>query len=143
MKPLKLGHVHLKVRDLARSTKFYTELLGLRVEEQVGNYAFLTDGVLHHVIALQALGSQAAPPAVRSIGLYHVAFEVASSSELSTVLQLLNEWRVQYTVVDHGISVAAYFEDPDGNGVEIYLDTRTATDGRDRWDGQSKAAQLE
>ena len=90
MKPLKLGHVHLKVRDLARSTKFYTELLGLRVEEQVGNYAFLTDGVLHHVIALQALGSQAAPPAVRSIGLYHVAFEVASSSELSTVLQLLN-----------------------------------------------------
>ena len=39
--------------------------------------------------------------------------------------------------MDHGISKALYFDDPDGNGVEVYLDTRAERDQR-RWSGQNE-----
>jgi catechol-2,3-dioxygenase len=38
--------------------------------------------------------------------------------------------------VDYGISKALYFEDPDGNGVEVYLDTRAENDRR-TWEGKT------
>jgi len=38
--------------------------------------------------------------------------------------------------VDHGISKALYFDDPDGNGLEVYVDTRTEND-RWTWDGRN------
>src|SRR5690349_11407037 len=73
----KIGHAHLKVRDLQRSIDFYTRFLGLNVTEVVGNhYAFLTAGTYHHEIALQNVGSGAPQPPSRGTGLYHVAFEV-------------------------------------------------------------------
>ncbi len=50
----KIGHAHLKVRDLDRAIEFYTRFLGMHLTERVGNhYAFLTSGPLHHEIALQ------------------------------------------------------------------------------------------
>ena len=40
----KIGHAHLKVRDLQRTIDFYTRFLGLKVTEVVGDhYAFLTN----------------------------------------------------------------------------------------------------
>src|SRR5437016_14557843 len=73
----KIGHAHLKVRDLQRSVDFYTRFLGLHVTEQVDNaYVFLTGGAFHHEIALQNVGSNAPHPPSHGTGLYHVAFEV-------------------------------------------------------------------
>jgi len=39
--------------------------------------------------------------------------------------------------VDHGISKALYFDDPDGNGLEVYADTR-AERGVSEWDGTNE-----
>jgi len=41
---------------------------------------------------------------------------------------------VPVAAVDHGISKALYFADPDGNGVEVFLDTR---EERATWGGVS------
>jgi catechol 2,3-dioxygenase len=133
MIPLKLGHVHLKVRDLDRSVAFYTELLGLSVTEQVGNYAFLGDGNLHHVVALQGLGIDAPRPARDVTGLYHVAFEVPDEVTFDDRVHKARELARLVQTVDHGISWAAYFNDPDGNGIEIYLDRRSVPGGRSLW----------
>ena len=43
---------------------------------------------------------------------------------------------VTVSPVDHGISKALYFTDPDGNGLEAYLDTREANDQMD-WHGRN------
>jgi catechol 2,3-dioxygenase len=73
----RIGHAHLKVRDLKRAIAFYTEALGLEITEVVGDhYAFLTDGDMHHAIALQSVGENAPSPTRESTGLYHIAFEV-------------------------------------------------------------------
>jgi catechol 2,3-dioxygenase len=121
---MKLGHVHLKVRNLDRSVAFYSKVFHLRVTEQLGGFAFLTGSDMHHTVALQEVGAAAAAPAGHSVGLYHVAFEVPDEAALADTLHLLTEMGTAVYPVDHQISKALYFQDPDGNGLEVYLDTR-------------------
>ncbi|MCB0328438.1 MAG: VOC family protein [Bdellovibrionales bacterium] len=141
---MKLGHVHLKVKELTRAEKFYTTALNATVSERLeDHYSFLTVGEAHHDIALQALGSSAAPPPLNAVGLYHSAFEVKETAELKEVIRRLDSMNIHYQMVDHGISWALYTEDPDGNGVEFYLDRRRAAKGRTIWNGYSTRLTLD
>lgn len=130
-----LGHVHLKVRNLERAIAFYTELLDLAVTERHDSFAFLSWGEHHHDLALQALGPEAPPPG-DGVGLYHVAFEVDDEGTLRSTFRQLRDAGVAVTPVDHGISKALYFADPDGNGIEVYLDTRSRLE--EDWQGLSR-----
>lgn len=134
----KIGHAHLKVRDLDRSIEFYTTYLGLHLTERVGNaYAFLTAGAMHHEIALQQVGMHAPQPPAHSTGLYHVAFEVPGKRSFAVAYQKLVQSNIPVASVNHYISWAMYFDDPDGNGLEIYWDTRNEADGRMLWRGEN------
>jgi catechol 2,3-dioxygenase len=134
----KIGHAHLKVRDLRRSIDFYTRFLALHVTEQVEDaYVFLTGGSFHHEIALQNVGPDAPHPPAQGTGLYHVAFEVPDKRSFARAYRTLTEAGVQVAVIDHYISWAMYFNDPDGNGLEIYWDTRNEPGGRQLWRGEN------
>lgn len=135
-RPTHLGHVHLKVSDLTRALTFYTEVLGLDVEERYAGFVFLTFGHHHHDVALQELGADASGPG-QGVGLYHAAFEVETATALASVFERLEARGISATPVDHRISKALYFDDPDGNGIEVYLDTRTET-GHERWNGTNQ-----
>lgn len=134
----KIGHAHLKVRDLDRAIDFYTRYLGLHETERVGNrYAFLTTGPFHHEIALQQVGPDAPQPLAHGTGLYHVAFEVPDRRSFAEAYRTLVEAGIPVAPVDHFISWAMYFDDPDGNGLEIYCDSRDMPDGRPLWHGEN------
>lgn len=46
---VKLGHVHLKVRDLDAAVDFHVALFGMRVTERAGGrFAFLSASAAHH-----------------------------------------------------------------------------------------------
>ena len=139
MKALRLSHAHLKVRELERSVTFYRELLGLQITEQVDRaYAFLTGGPEHHTLALQALGPNAPNALERAVGLYHIAFEVENREAFSEAWERLTQAGIPFYPVDHRISWALYFEDPDGNGLEIFLDRRQDPDGAPIWAGANR-----
>jgi catechol 2,3-dioxygenase len=134
----KIGHAHLKVRNLERSVDFYTRYLGLHLTEQVGQaYVFLTTGSYHHELALQQVGPDAPQPASSSVGLYHVAFEVPDKRAFAEAYRTLRDAGIAVAPVDHLISWAIYFDDPDGNGLEIYCDTRNEPGGRALWYGEN------
>jgi|AntRauTorcE11898_2_1112593.scaffolds.fasta_scaffold00426_4 catechol 2,3-dioxygenase len=138
-----LGHVHLKVTDTERAVEFYRDVLGLEVTERMGRYAFLTFGEHHHDLALQGIGAPEtdddvpATPRGPGVGLYHSAWEVESADALREAAEGLRERGVTFTAVDHGISKALYFDDSDGNGVEVYLDTRDERD-IEQWNGRNE-----
>ena len=120
-----IGHIHLKVADLERSVKFYTEILGFEVMTRMGNQAaFLSAGGYHHHIGLNTWESAGGnPPPQGSTGLYHFAILVPNRKELAKVFKRLTDKKYLIDgASDHVVSEALYLHDPDGNGIEIYAD---------------------
>ena len=135
----KLGHVHIKVSDLNRSIEFYTRFFNLKVVERIGShYAFLSGSEAHHELALQNVGPHAPQPEPDGIGLYHIAFEVPDRASFANAYKTLTNAEIEVYPVNHFISWALYFSDPDGNGLEIYLDTRKESQGDHLWHGYSE-----
>ncbi|MBC7772566.1 MAG: VOC family protein [Pyrinomonadaceae bacterium] len=121
----RIGHVHLKVADLARSLKFYCGILGFEITQRLGeSAAFISAGGYHHHIGLNTWESAGGyPPPKRSTGLYHVAIVYASRALLADALRRLNDAGIELDgAADHGVSEALYLHDPDQNGVELYWD---------------------
>ena len=120
-----VGHIHLKVSDLERSIKFYTEVLGFDLTTRLGNSAaFLSAGGYHHHIGLNTWESKGGSlPHPNSTGLYHFAILMPNRKELARAVKRLHDynWPID-GAADHGVSEAIYLRDPDGNGVELYWD---------------------
>jgi len=131
-----VGHIHLKVSDLDRSIQFYTEVLGFEVTTRMGDSAaFLSAGGYHHHIGLNTWESEGGKsPAPHTTGLYHFAILVPDRRELARAIQRLadHDWPID-GMADHGVSEAIYFRDPDGNGIEIYVDRP-----KDQWPKDDK-----
>jgi catechol 2,3-dioxygenase len=120
-----IGHVHLKVSDLARAEAFYCGLLGFTVMVRYGADAvFISAGGYHHHIGLNTWYSKGAQPAPkRAPGLFHTAVLYPARRDLAFALRRLLDAGYPLTgASDHGVSEALYLDDPDGNGVELYWD---------------------
>ena len=130
----RIGHIHLTVADLHRSLAFYRDLLGFTVTMWSGDSAvFLSAGGYHHHIGLNTwAGKGASPPPSGHTGLYHFAILYPNRHELAKALKrLLDAHYPLQGTSDHGVSEAIYVADPDGNGVELYVDRPQETWPRD------------
>ena len=119
-----IGHVHLKVSDLDRAIAFYRDVLGFELQQRMGDEAaFLSAGGYHHHIGLNTWQSKGgSPPAPGTTGLFHFAIRYPDRPALANALKRVLDAGIPIGASDHGVSEAIYFEDPDGNGIEIYRD---------------------
>lgn len=134
----KLGHVVIQVRDLERSTRFYTEILNFRVSDNatVGG-VFLTGIGDHHTIGLfPSDGDKAEIPPEGAVRLHHFALQVETMDELFDIRAYLQErgvpikWEGRRAMGGH---TSVEFLDPDGYHVELYCDMdQIAPGGRSR-----------
>jgi catechol 2,3-dioxygenase len=125
------GHVVLKVSDLARAERFYTERLGFRRVGWRRGMVFLRCGDQHHDLALLEIGPDGVKCEDPHLGLFHIALAVSSLDDLVRAYHDLKTAGVEiFGSVDHVVSKSFYLEDPDGNEIELYAD-----EPRERWEG--------
>ena len=125
IRPRKVGHVVLRVRDLKRAEQFYTEVLGFEVVARLKRPrgVFFTLGEQHHDLAVLEAPPEADTLKENQIGLHHIALQVRNFAELQECYRTLKANNVTITgTIDHLITKSVYFLDPDGNGFEIYCD---------------------
>jgi catechol 2,3-dioxygenase len=126
---MSIGHVHLRVADLARATAFYRDVLGFDVMAYGPDFglpgaAFLSSGGYHHHIGLNTWESEGATrPPEGHTGLYHFAILYPDHRKLGlAVRRLLDRGYPIDGAEDHGATVSVYLRDPDGNNIELYYD---------------------
>jgi len=131
-----MGAVTLMVANLDAMKAYYTGAIGLEVIAETGNSTILgTDRkpvmILQHNPALKHAGQHEA-------GLFHSAFLYKTEADLAwAVASVASKHNTSFTgSADHLVSKAFYFNDPEGNGVELYFD-------RDRTDWSWKHGQIE
>ncbi|MFQ5947945.1 MAG: VOC family protein [Acidimicrobiia bacterium] len=121
MKIKRLNHAVLFVSDVESAVDFYQGVLGLEVISQQGQMAFLRapQSENHHDLGLFGLGAEASRPARRSVGLYHLAWEVGTIDELAAARETLLAAGAYVGESDHGATKSVYGSDPDGNEFEV------------------------
>jgi catechol 2,3-dioxygenase len=142
----KIGHVVLNCRDLERSVKFYTEVLGFQVSDvypadmMPGGMVFMRCNTDHHGIGLVGTMDKASP----TIELNHLAFEVATLDEVLLATKRLREHGATIDFEGRrraGVQIAVEFRDPDGHRLEIYWGVdQVGTDGNVRPPAEWKGA---
>ena len=120
------SHFGIYVIDLARMADFYTRVLGLLVSDrgQVpggADLVFLSrDPDEHHQIVL-ATGR---PPGVEFNVVNQISFKLPTLGDLKAMhARARAEGIKQFRIVTHGNAWSVYFADPEGNRIEVFVDT--------------------
>jgi len=117
---LGLRHAVLWVSDPSASAAFYQNALGIEIKNDMGNAVFMSSpgsDTDHDLGLFRAADPQPRPP--RGLGLYHLAWEVATLSELRSARARLIEMGAFVGESDHHTSRSLYAQDPDGIEFEV------------------------
>lgn len=125
---LAMGHSTLAARDLPALRDFYCHVLGFEVTNygpiptEGQELVFLSqDPNAHHQIAMVG-GAMTSDSDFVMID--HLAFRTGSLDDLRIIhANLLDAGVTEILQIDHGNAWSLYFNDPEGNGVETYIDT--------------------
>ena len=123
-----LHHVNFKTTRPEEMIEWYRVVVGVHVVKQTAGGAWLSNDASNHRIALvtrRALGIDFDPDHERHLhdGLLHIAWEYGTLDCLLSSYARLRELSIlPWRAVHHGPTVSFYYEDPDGNQVELQYD---------------------
>jgi catechol 2,3-dioxygenase len=123
---LKLSHAFINVADVDKVLPFYTDILGFEITDRgelnggIPAVFMSQDPENHHQIALAQTMTEGA--GLRNLG--HVAFRMESIDDLRDLKRRLAEQSIEVRrEISHGNAWSLYFADPEGNGIECFVDT--------------------
>lgn len=122
--PPKLHHTTFTTKRLDEMVAWYRLVAGLQPAFWGAEAAWLTNDDANHRIALLS------PPGLKhpedkghTTGIHHTAFEFDTFDQwLDNYIRLRDHGILPFLTLDHGITMSLYYQDPDGNGVEIQVD---------------------
>lgn len=125
--PMEIGTVTLTVHDLSRSADFYARALGL--EKLRSDKAEAVMGAGNRALVRLIADPAARERSPREAGLFHTAILMPDRASLGAWVHHASNTRLPVQgASDHKVSEAIYLADPEGNGIEIYVDRP-----RDQW----------
>ncbi|TVY30805.1 Biphenyl-2,3-diol 1,2-dioxygenase [Lachnellula hyalina] len=120
--PSKFAHVVLRTGNFSKMVEFYKTLLGAEATYENKFISFLTYDEEHHRIAILDLGAK--PLDRATAGLEHVAFAFDSVAELLLAYRQRKAKGIEPVwCVNHGPTLSLYYQDPDGNEIEMQVDS--------------------
>jgi catechol 2,3-dioxygenase len=119
---LTMGTVMLKVGDMKLMTDYYQRALGLEIiaEQDGGLYLGRLRRPLVHLAPAPGLNL----PGRGEAGLFHTALLFGDQASLAATVATVAQYEPRSFTgsADHLVSEAFYFNDPEGNGIELYWD---------------------
>ena len=126
--PVKLAHIVLRTARFDELVAWWCTVLGAHPVHASDFLTFLTYDDEHHRIAILR-SPDVGDDARAHAGMEHVAFTYASIDDLVTTYERLRDLGIEPILpVNHGMTVSLYYQDPDGNQVELQIDTATPAD---------------
>ncbi|MEZ5557122.1 MAG: VOC family protein [Pseudomonadales bacterium] len=124
---LTLAHATLAVKQFDTTMAFYRDVLGFQVTNQGevpggSRMAFISqDPNNHHQIALVESSDL---PSHGFVMADHLAFRTGSLNDLRTLRDKLTSAGIEPILpICHGNAWSLYFSDPEGNGLECFVDS--------------------
>lgn len=119
----RLGAVELQVSNLVRSLEYYQQLLGLAVMAQDNETVSLAGvGATEPLVILREVPGTLPVARGSRLGLYHFAILLPDRATMGRFVTHLSEIGARAGSSDHLVSEALYLQDPDGLGIEVYVD---------------------
>ena len=117
-----MGAVTLWVADLDKMIRYYRDAVGLQLFSEINGRAILGEGSTIILVLESKPEMKHASPG--QAGLFHTAILFSSQVALAkSVASVARQYPGTFTgSADHLVSKAFYFDDPEGNGVELYWD---------------------
>lgn len=125
--PVSVAAVGLKSANARRLADYYRSVVGLNELQSDGQTIVLGAG--ERPLLTIDEDRELKPDSPRLAGLFHTAFLLPERADLGRWINRAIEKQIRITgASDHIVSEAVYLDDPDGNGIEIYVDR-----DRDGW----------
>lgn len=138
--PVKLAHIVLKTSRYREMVEWWTDFLQGQARHQNDFISFLSYDDEHHRIAVVNF-PDLEPRAATSNGVEHFAFTYASLQDLFDQYERMKAKGCSpYWTINHGMTISAYYRDPDGNQVETQYDSMTMEEADEFMNGPLFAA---
>jgi len=130
-----LHHFGIATGNLEAMVDWYGKVVGMVIVHQSARpweskpdaylgSAFVSNDTAHHRIAINALPGLKDDTDRYHAKFQHVAFEYQTIDDLLNTYTRLKGLLIEPVLsTDHGPSIAFYYADPDGNNVELFVDT--------------------
>jgi catechol-2,3-dioxygenase len=133
IRPSRFVHVVYRTRQFDKMIDWYKAVFDCRVQYQTPVLAFLTYDDEHHRVALinlDAVAPNASHDGKRgAVGVDHVAYTYDSVEDLvENYAQLKEKGILPYWCIHHGVTMSMYYADPDGNQMEMQVDSFSSSD---------------
>ena len=126
--PIKFAHLVLKTNQYETSVAWWLDFLEATPRHANPFITFLSYDDEHHRMAITNV-AKLEPANPKTVGVEHFAFTYASLDDLLGQFERMKAKGISpYWMINHGMTLSAYYRDPDGNQVETQVDTLSLAD---------------
>lgn len=120
-------NITLNIQDLNKMKDFYINTLGMKlIEESEAGFVAGFEGSTH-TFTFEVL-ENGRVAAQSEAGLFHIAILLPTRADFGRFIKYMFDRQIPLSGGDHLVSEATYLVDPEGNGIEVYVDR-----DRDTW----------
>ena len=137
-----VSHYGLRVRDLPVMIDWYQKFLDARIEHDMGFGAFMTFDNEHHRLVIFTTDDTVEKDP-NAAGVEHIALGIPDFQTLADEYERIKAHGITPTLpVNHGFTTSLYYNDPEGNQIELSVDNFATKDECREWMKSERMTEL-